>query len=395
MTTDISNAPPNSNKIVIRLLNSPLRGCEFLLSPGRTLFVVGDHSGLITTNGQRPELPGDTLFIPLEQGGINFEVTFDKVKPENIILRELAERESQAHEHMVTFNQVIRIGELVLALRPEHLPWSSDIIEYPKAKALQNVKSATHYASALLALVAVSVLLVGGFLLWSNPQQQASELNMLLGNDHQRFQVLPGHNKIFYIVAANERDATWAQQVLARGDYNDPAKVINPLQENERITQWLVDNYPSLAFYRLQLADPLQPQLWISRQRSPFSESELQTLRVKLMAVLPYANRINIVSMDDDTAVRQAESELKRQALPFSRSDRADGITFVIQGALDDAELLRAQRLTDDYYRQWGGRYVQFAIELKDDWLKDHSFQYGEQGYVKMSSGHWYFPKPL
>lgn len=392
MTTDISNS--TSNRIVIRLLNSSLRGCEFLLSPGRTLFVVGEHSGLVT-NDQIPELPGDTLFIPLGKGGINFEVLFDEARPENIILRELAEVEHQAHERTATFNQILHVGELMIALRPEHLSWSSEIIEYPKAKASQDAKAAKHYAPTLLAIATVSVFLVGGFLLWSSPQQQANELNMLLGNEHQRFQVLPGRNKIFYIIAANERDAIWAQQVIARGDYNDPAKVINPQQENERVTQWLADNYPAMAYYRLQLDEPRQPQLWISRQRSQLSEGDTQTLSISLMDLLPYADRINIVYMDDTAAVRQAETELNRQALPFSRSDQANGVTFVIQGSLDDGELLRARLLIDDYYRQWGGRYVQFAIELKDNWLKGHSFQYGDQGYVKMSPGHWYFPKPL
>lgn len=392
MTEDISNSI--SNRIIIRLLNSSLRGCEFLLSPGRTLFVVGEHSDLVT-NDQIPELPGDTLFIPLEKGGINFEVLFDEVQPEHILLRELAEGEYQAHERTVTFNQILHVGELLIALRPEYLSWSSEIVEYPKVETLQDVKPTKHYVPALLAIATVSVLFISGFLLRSNPQQQANELNMLLGNEHQRFQVLLGRNKIFYIVAANDRDANWAQQVIARGDYSDPAKVINPVLENERVTRWLADNYPSLAYYRLQMDDPRQPQLWISRQRSQLSEDNIQTLSINLMTVLPYADRINIVSMDDKAAVRQAEIELNRQALPFSRNDQADGVTFVIQGSLDDGELLRARLLVDNYYRQWGERYVQFAIELKDNWLKGHSFQYGDQGYVKMSSGHWYFPKPL
>ncbi|WP_306461289.1 PrgH/EprH family type III secretion apparatus protein, partial [Pseudomonas fluorescens] len=47
------------------------------------------------------------------------------------------------------------------------------------------------------------------------------------------------------------------------------------------------------------------------------------------------------------------------------------------------------------FNQQWGERYVHFAIELKDDWLKGKSFQYGPQGYVKMTPSSWYFPKPL
>ena len=46
-------------------------------------------------------------------------------------------------------------------------------------------------------------------------------------------------------------------------------------------------------------------------------------------------------------------------------------------------------------YLQWGDRYVHFAIELKDDWMKGKSFQYGADGYIKMTPSSWYFPKPL
>ena len=86
---------------------------------------------------------------------------------------------------------------------------------------------------------------------------------------------------------------------------------------------------------------------------------------------------------------------LARQALPFRRHNHPDSVTFVIEGSLDDGELQRARQFVDGYYRQWGSRYVQFATELKDDWLKGKSFKYGNQGYVKMETGHWYFPKPL
>lgn len=397
MATDTSNG--TSLNVVIRLLNSSLCGCEFLLSPGRTLFVVGKRSSLVT-HDSIPDLPEDTLFIPLEQGGVNFEVVFSASSPEDILLRELPGDENKTSENKVIFNHVMYVGALALALRPEHLLWSPEIIANQianqKAKRSEEFRSRPRYTPTLIALaIAALLLLAGGYWLWNTPQQQTNELSMLLGNENQRFLVLPGRDKTLYVVAANERDASWAQQVIAQGDNSDPAKVISSEGENERVARWLADNYPTLAYYRLQLADPRRPQLWISRQRSMMSNDGLQMLNSRLMSLLPYTNRIDIVSIDDATAVHQAEAELKRQALPYSRSDQTDGVTFVIQGALDDGELLRARQFVDNYYRQWGGRYVQFAIELKEDWLKGHSFQYGDQGYVKINPSHWYFPKPL
>ncbi|POB00626.1 type III secretion system protein PrgH [Chromobacterium sinusclupearum] len=382
------------SRIIVRLLNSPLRGCEFLLPTGRTLFLVGPGTTLADP-GQLPELPEDTLHVPLEQGGINFELLIDAADLEHIVLRELAD--AGPSERPVPFNQPVHIGALTLALRPEHLSWSTEVLTYPEVSQPAVSKPARRHPVAAVALATLAlVLLVGsGYWLWNSPQRQAAELNTLLGRDSQRFQVLPGHNGVFYVAAANERDGAWARQVIMRGDYTRPTQVVYPAQENERIGRWLSDHYPSLAYYRLQMENPRRPQLWISRQRAPLSDAARQQLGQSLATIMPYADKVDVVALDDVTAAQQAEAGLLRQALPYTRDNRADSVTFVIQGALDDGELLRARRFVDDYYRQWGGRYVQFAIELKDDWLKGRSFRYGDQGYVKMAPGHWYFPKPL
>ncbi|OXJ22499.1 type III secretion system protein PrgH [Burkholderia sp. HI2714] len=381
-------------RIVIRLLNSPLRGCEFLLSPGRTLFLVGPSSDLAAPD-QLPELPADTLYIPLDEGGVNFELLIDETDLEHVILRELSD--GSPEERRAAFNLPLRVGALALALRPEHLPWSPEALGCPSSGSTVNPTPARRRPWAAIALASLTLILLagGGYWLWHSPQRQASELNALLGRDTQRFQVLPGRDDVFYVAAANERDSAWARQVIARGDYNRPAKVINSTQENERVASWLADHYPNLAYYRLQFDNMRRPQLWVSRQRAVMSDSARQQLAHSLKAIMPYAERVDIIGLDDATAADQAEAGLKRQALPYTRTNHADGVTFVIQGALDDGELLRARRFVEVYYRQWGGRYVQFAVELKDDWLRGRSFRYGDQGYVKVSPGHWYFPSPL
>lgn len=50
---------------------------------------------------------------------------------------------------------------------------------------------------------------------------------------------------------------------------------------------------------------------------------------------------------------------------------------------MDDGEILRTRQFINEYTQKWGSNYVQFAIELKDDWLKGRSFLYGSDGYIK------------
>ncbi|QRO35241.1 PrgH/EprH family type III secretion apparatus protein [Chromobacterium violaceum] len=380
--------------VVVRLLNSPLRGCEFTLQPGKTLFLVGPESAL-AADGLPPELPADSLFVPLAEGGVNFELLLDNGCAR---LRTLGD---EVTESEAPFNQPLSVGALRLALRPQHLPWQAEILNgfeptgAPAAPSSATPGRAGRALLALGALCAVALLAAGGHWLWNSQQRQVAELSALLGDDGQRFHVLPGRDGVYYVAAADARDGVWARQSLLRAEFRQPVQIVEPAGESERVSRWLSESRPELAFYRLLLDDPRRPQLWISRQRSPLDEASRQKLASQLSALMPYAERVSIVPVDDEAASRQAEEGLSRQALPFTRNDQRDSVTFVIAGALDDGELQRARQFVDAYYRQWGGRYVQFAIELKDDWLKGKSFKYGSQGYVKLNSGHWYFPKPL
>ncbi|PJG60487.1 PrgH/EprH family type III secretion apparatus protein [Aeromonas cavernicola] len=393
MAIDTSHA--TSHNLVIRLLNGPLCGCEFLLFSGRTLFVVRNPSQVASPE-VTAELPPDTLFIPLEHGGINFELRFENSDSAAIFLRELSADSNTCKEHSASLNKVLQIGELIFALRLENQAWSSEILAYPNSTPKITRSTRRRSISAVIALALITgAVVIALFGVWSTPQKQANELDLLLSNDNQRFQVLFGRNKTLYVAASNERDVSWAQQVIARGENKKTAQVISSERENARMTRWLADNYPDLAYYRLQMDNPKLPQLWISRQRAALSDAERQRLSQRLLSQFPYADQISVIEIDDATVIRQAETELKRQALPYTRQDHVGGVTFVVQGALDDGELLRARQLVEEYYRRWGGRYVQFAIELKDDWLRGRSYQYGEQGYIKMSPAHWYFPKPL
>ncbi|ERD99718.1 PrgH/EprH family type III secretion apparatus protein [Pseudogulbenkiania ferrooxidans] len=387
------NHPSETASIVVRLLNSALRGCEFLLRPGRTLFLVGPSEALAEPR-QLPELPGDTLYVPLADGGVNFEILIE----EDARIRELGLDE--VNEYPAGFNQIIRVGALELALRPQDQPWLPEVLNPRQTDTLTTKpprrRNRWLAIPALVALLAAAGLGFGSYQQWQDSsQRKTTELSALLGNNPQRFQILPGQDGRFYVAAANERDTAWARQALLRSDDPRASEVITPLRENERIGRWLAGTYPDLAYYCLQLNDPRHPQLWISLQRAALSAEDKMRLSARLIERLPYADKVEIIPMDDAAAAREAEAELQRLALPFRRQDNPGSVVFAISGSLGDDELQRARQFVDRYYRQWGGRYVQFAIELKDDWLKGKSFKYGDQGYVKLDAGHWYFPKPL
>ena len=130
----------------------------------------------------------------------------------------------------------------------------------------------------------------------------------------------------------------------------------------------------------------------LSAQRNLLTPQKQAKLFEALLLAAPYAQDIAVQMQDDSLLVDLAQEGLQRLSLAFSRIEHEDSVTFAIAGNLQDSELANARRYVDSFYRQWGDRYVHFTVELKDDSLKDKSFQTGPQGYIKMTSSSWHFP---
>ncbi|MBY0444996.1 MAG: PrgH/EprH family type III secretion apparatus protein, partial [Burkholderiales bacterium] len=293
------------------------------------------------------------------------------------------------------------VGALAIAIRRAEDTWSKDVTSY-----LQVTPTSSKDKIPLVKqrgfrhlLIAMAAALLGGtalfFYPWDVTQRQIVSLSDVLGDKTSKYQILSGRDHQLYVIANNERDTSWARQAIVRSDFSKQAQAISQQDEARRIRAWLAENEPSLNYHRLILDKPLKPRLVLSQERNELSPEALRALSSKLKIEFPYANSVDIASASDQSIAQQAQDGLERLATPFTRINNPDSVTFVIQGALADSELQSIRTFVDDYYQQWDGRYVQFAIELKDDWLKGKSFKYGHQGYVKMTTQHWYFPKPI
>ncbi|EDS3841738.1 PrgH/EprH family type III secretion apparatus protein [Salmonella enterica] len=385
----------NSESFVIRLLNSPLQGCEFPLQQGKTLFVIGQTSTIMMGDEILPVFPVDTFYVPLEKDGVNFEIQIDSNASvsQQVVLCELGS--DGRNMRSIVLNAPTHIGGLVVAVRAHDQLWSSSVLMYPRTESKRSEFWCDWRAVILILFFSFMLILSGWICVQDTSQRQITELNAMLGGEKNRFQVLSGRNNSLYIFAENKPDYLWVHQMIASGSYKGSVQVTDADQENKRLAEWIGSNYPMLAYFRLQLDNPKLPQFWISRQRSALDKAGVEQLTGELMALLPYADSVAVVPVDDAVAVFQAENGLKQRNIKYSRKDKADNLTFTIKGALDDTEIFRARKFIYEYYRKWGMQYVQFSIELKDDWLKKHSFEYGVQSYVKIAPNHWDFSNPL
>ena len=380
---------------VLRIFNGPLQGCEFALAQRRTLFVVGGESEFCSQD--RPlSVPEDAIYIPLESGGCNFEVLLDDNGRTGCRVRLL--RAEGAEERLITFQELENLDGLQIALRLADVAWLETLLLPPASGpvASEPIKVPGTVSQRVAAGIGATALLVALILVgwqFSRPGP-VSNVEALIMGAHTSMTVLYGRDREVYVFADSEREASWGRQVLVRNGYV-ATQVLTRYDEQARLEKLLLDLMPGLAYHRLDLSNPALPRLLLSVQRNTLTVEARSRLQQALYIAAPYATEVQLLNRDDKSIAGLAEENLKRLALPFTRQEHADSVTFTVEGSLEDGELQALNALVSDFNQQWGDRYVHFAIELKDDWLKGKSFQYGPQGYIKMTPSSWYFPKPI
>ncbi|QWA10498.1 PrgH/EprH family type III secretion apparatus protein [Sodalis ligni] len=372
-----------------------MKGCEYNLSSGKTLFIAAGGEELDAC--ALPSFPQDSVLLLVEGESVNFEIITAPATGETAVLRILDD--SEAREAALETNRAYPVGSLMLAIRKGNETWSDDILNFQADKAPEPVplrnKNRNRWAIAALACAAATafmlVLLLGK---WDVQQREITALANQLSDEPEKYRILPGRDGTMHVLTANDRDASWGRQSLVRIKASQTVAIASYREEAQRIGRWLEMNYPFIKLHNFNLEQPMRPLLLISLQRNSLDDAGITLLHKELMEQLPYAQDIQLENMDDQAVATAAEEGVKKLAVPYTRIDNADSVTFVITGALNDGERQRIRAFVEGYERRWNGHYVQFAVELEDDWLKGKSFKYGQHGYIKMTPGHWYFPKP-
>ncbi|VVD77575.1 PrgH/EprH family type III secretion apparatus protein [Pandoraea anhela] len=389
------DSPPTG--AVLRLLTGPMRGCEFSLASGITLFVVGPSDPAFD-RGWQTEMPPNAIYVPMDgDGGDNFEVLVDDAGREGLFIRVL--NDGAGAEVAIDATQIARMGDVRVAVKRIDEPWSDDVqrslcVDARLDDAVHpGLRHRRRWTRALVSC-AVFVLLMGGlYYYWqAAPQRQARGVSEYLESLGGRAIVLPGGDGRIYVLTADREE----RNALARALGGDVVKrerlVLLALdEENARITQWIDASRTDVLYFKLSLEDPATPELWINRKQNGIAEAEMTRFRAALLEKIPYAKRVSITLHDENEASNEAEDALKRQMVPFLRTDTPEGVTFHISTELDDVQLRRLYGFMQTFEKRWGKRLVHFNIDLKDDWTAQQSYAYGTASYVKEGPHQWRF----
>lgn len=400
MLEEIKNGEPR-NQLVVRLLNGMLRGCEFTLVSGKTLFIVTDEQA-IRQQHNGTLLPDSTIYIPAKESGSNFEILVPEAEGEPVILREI--QEHVVPDRIILSNEIISVGDQKLAWRELEGSFSDTVLFYSCEESghADNMPSEPgslppkkQWWKLLVVIGIVGCVSFAGYTYLTETERQITSVADFLNNSSENYQIIYGNDKVIYVLSDSDKSAQWAIQSMVRIPQPYRTKVLTVEAEELRIGKWIESNWPQVKYHRVKLNDPKQPVLEISTERTKLSVAEKNTFTSTLVKNIPYANSIAITQIADKNIKMLAADGLKKMALSFTEINNGNSVTFVIRGAIEDGELERLKEFITRYYQAWGGEYVQFALELKNDWLKGKSYKYGSGGYVKLAPGHWYFPRSL
>ncbi|AWK14581.1 hypothetical protein CCS41_08995 [Candidatus Fukatsuia symbiotica] len=283
-------------QIVIRLLNGMLKGCEFDLASGKTLFIVAKENEVLTQQ-HLPIFPENTIFIPVTSAGSNFEINIDDQTPANVLLRELNnEDDSEKNKAAsILFNQIITVGEVVFAVKEINSEWAEEILLYPGKEKEKTTplplakKSRAALWCSLSAVTLISAIIVANFDYRDSKQKQSGELSSLLGDNEGKYHIFHGHDGWIYILANNEKEVAWARQSLIRLHFSKPVRVLSLQSEEQRIGLWLTENWPTVKYHRIRIETPQSPVILISEERSQLNDQQRAQLIKNLNQQIPYA----------------------------------------------------------------------------------------------------------
>lgn len=393
-----------TRKVVIRFINGSLRGCEFTLTAGKTIFVVChvddiklQHLGTITSD--------NTIYIPcdVKVPSYNFEIVVPEDKGSTLSLNVF--HSDGVSEKEIPANKLIAIAEHTICWREEGDAFNDAVLsdsaepathpeDYNKNEAVISKGKGTWWKIAA-GLTIIFCISAAGYSYLTETHRQITSVAEFLDNKVGDYNIIYGKDNIIYILSESESVAQWAIQSMIRTPSPYRTKILTTGSEEQRIVSWIESNWSQVKIHRVRLDSPEHPIIEVSSERTKLTPYEMKIFSTSVAKNINYASDVSINYISDQRIRRLAIDGLEKLSLSFTEVPNINSTTFIIRGAIDDGEFERLKEFITHYSQIWKGEYVQFAMELKDDWLKGKSYKYGERGYVKLSPGHWYFPRNI
>lgn len=383
--------------IILKILSGPFTGMEYSLPQGDSVLqLVGDVAS--AASGLQYTLAGaENIYLVAADHEIGrLIIRVEGPASEPFVSAAVVHEGTAGAAAFLPLepNQPVRHLGLYFAVAPEGSAWSQDVMQFcapdhnlAPADAERPAPLARRRSAllpwALVAIGAVAVTIGLGISQWQQPQRQAQRLQELLQRAPSDLSVVADEHGALHVFAADDAAQSWAQRALLRdGRWQAQVHVVS--SEQFRVEQWLVQNrFPPVV---VRLDDPRQPEIVLS---GAVSAQARESLIEGAKARLPYAHRVIVTGVSDESLVRLARDELRTLGIE-TRVDIKGGRTSISNAAfLDDAALKAMTAFSTEFHHRWGSRRITIVTRLWDDLLKGRSFQYGPGEVIAFGDGRW------
>lgn len=388
--------------IDIKLINTILSGCEYTINK-ENVFIIVNQKWLTQNDGL--VIPNDGILIPTDEDTpCNFSIKFPAGNEFEYKIVVHYQDESRSEEEIpLEFNRIYSIGSVQFVAKTPDTSWNYEITQPPceagfvgqlalttKLSFLQRIQR-KYIPYFLIGLIGIGALGLGWYS-YTEAERRVHQVSELFSNNINVRVILGPDDKV-YVFAKDNKSMQLVFEVLKNNpmESSDLLKIKNIVSEKGAIGMWLTKYWPNLKWNMLNLDDLEHPILFLSQQRDkPFTAESKKQFIHDFQSFVPYTKTVSFSYLDDTILVSQAKYGLKQLNVEYRQEINPSYNTFIIQGELDDSDLLRLKQFVSEFYRTWGDNYIRFVITLHRDFLKNFSFKNGPQNYIKISNNHWY-----
>ncbi|MCD6027715.1 MAG: hypothetical protein K0R08_2234 [Solimicrobium sp.] len=389
---------------VFKVLSGAMHGIEFSLGSHAYFICVSNPEGQENL-AQNLQYAERTLYLPTANPGNNFVVNLADEVTEDQFVVTVSHSDRQETVNF-GFNVICQVEGIYFALKREGEAWSENVLKevlpavvkaeidtvstLPASHSSNLSSSSFKYKWVIAASLALS--LGAGFFVWHKygvaPPDLAANMLQQLDNN-AGYSIQQGRDNIYYLFAQNSQQAEWARRSVARLSSNESWKVLTTQDELTRLTRVMDRN--NISFFTIRFNELDAPTLVMSSTRSATDPAALERVKKVLLDAIPYAKKVNIELKSDQEILHLAEEGLAALGFNFQMTQSDSGVTLSSSIAAEDSRMAEFNLFVAQFKRLWGHQYVHFSVELQDDVLKENSYKYGENGYVKLGKSHWLF----
>ena len=388
-----------------KVLSGALNGIEFTLGKQDYFVCVGDAG----EQQKNLSFADHTLYLPSTDSSNNFIVNLSAEPDENKFEITIC-YPSHQETRLLEFNSVCEVEGVHFAIRPENVQWNEQVKKgvlnssvlvggpsVPSSLPDSPPEKSKNCKSILPAIVLLLILGAGTLISWNYfhsrptfPTLANTQFQQLVGERAGYFLEV-GSDDINYLFASTAQQADWAHQAIVRKKLTETWRVVTPQTEEARMAALL--DRKNIAFFAIRFLDPGEPTLLLSSTRNKTDEASLSQVKQMMASALPYARNVNILLYSDEDVLDKAQQGLKALGFEYQTIKSDSGVTLSSWMPSVDVHLSEFSRYVSQFYRTWGQRYIHFSADMRDDFLKNKSYKYGDDGFITMSNSHWLFNK--